>query len=798
LFGSGLSRLGERNPVYLSGLNKLGEEYTNLGDYKKALGIFMKVVELGKEVFGEKHPDYLKSLNNLAFTYSHLGNYQKALEIDLKVVETEKEVLGEKHPDYLTSLNNLALVYSDVGDYQKALEISLKVVETEKEVLGEKDPDYLISLNNLALEYSDFGNYKKALEINLKVVELKKEVLSEKHPSYLTSLGNLASVYSDLGDYQKALEINLKVVETEKDVLGEKHPSYLTSLSNLALVYSDLGNYKKALEINLRVVETEKEVLGEKHPDHLTSLSNLAVEYSHLGDYEKALEIKLKVVELGKEVLGEKHPSYLTSLNNLSLEYSNHGDHQKAMEINLKVVELCKEVWGEKHPDYLVSMKALAVTYISLGNFQKSLEILLKVVETEKGVLGEKHPSYAYSLGYLAVSEFNLLEINSALSHYLKMLNITQERVIGNFSLMTENQRELFWKKYCQDFIIFPIFLEKAALSYSNGSNDAYNIALFTKGLLLNTTINFDKLITEKGTPEIIAKFEELKLLKFEIQHLLEKPVAERQLNLDSLENIAQKKETELVKLSKEYGDYTRNLKINWKDVQANLGEKDAAIEFIEYPNLKADTLIYIALVLRKGWQYPKMIPLFRNDQIDEYIKQDKDNIYSNSYVGKQIKKLIWEPLEEVVSPGDRIYFSAAGIIHQLAIENLPVDDSLTLGDRYQMHRLSSTKELVIHKQEEKNTTAVLYGGLKYDVEVKDMVSESKKYEQKENIYAMLRGYSKDTTVGIKLGHHITGRFIVHFPQTHHQSLCPCLFKRSLQTKHTFTGHIPQTCFTGR
>jgi CHAT domain-containing protein len=155
----------------------------------------------------------------------------------------------------------------------------------------------------------------------------------------------------------------------------------------------------------------------------------------------------------------------------------------------------------------------------------------------------------------------------------------------------------------------------------------------------------------------------------------------------------------------------------------------------------------YAALVVRKDWQYPRMISLFRKDQMDEFIKQDKNKIYSNNYVGKQIKKLVWEPLEEVVAFGERVYFSPAGIIHQLAIENLPLDDSTTLGDHYQMFRLSSTKELVLHQPETPNATAVLYGGLKYDLDETELVTESNKYEyEKSSSYLAMRGYSADST----------------------------------------------------
>jgi CHAT domain-containing protein len=379
------------------------------------------------------------------------------------------------------------------------------------------------------------------------------------------------------------------------------------------------------------------------------------------------------------------------------------------------------------------------------------LEINLKVVELGNEVWGEKHLDYLHSLNNLAITECHLSQNNTALSHYLKMLKLTQNKVSEYFSLITEYQREQFWGKYSSYFNRYPLFFEKAALSYPEGASDGYNFALYSKGLLLNTTVDFDKLIAEKGTQEAIEKFEDLKLLKLEMQRLTEKPIAERYLNVDSLENIAQQKETELVKLSKDYGDYTGNLKINWKDVQANLQDKDVAIEFVEYPTL-TDTVKYAALVLRKGWQYPRMFPLFRKDQIEEFIRLDKNTIYSKGHVGNEIKKLIWEPLEQVVSPGERVYFSPAGIIHQLAIENLPTDSLTTLGDRYQMYRLSSTKELALHKKEQKNATAVLYGGLLYDLDEKEMAAESRKYEfEKSSSYLAMRGYQNDTAVRSRL-----------------------------------------------
>jgi CHAT domain-containing protein len=735
---------GENHPDYLTSLNNLANAFSNLGDYQLALEVNQEVLESRKVILGESHPHYLISLSNLASNYSDLGDYNSAITINKRLIELRKAVLGEKHPDYLSGLNNMVFYYSNSNDNKSALAISQHVVALQKELLGESHPDYLMSLGNLAFLYSELGDFHSALPIDQQVVTLRKDVLGANHPDFLTGLSNLASTYSELGDYQLALTINQQVLELTEVVLGKKHPDYLTSLSNLAFSYSALGDFRYALAIDQQVVALRKEVLGENHPDYLSSLNNLAFSYSALGDYKSSIDINQQAVDLRKEVLGESHPDYLTSLSNLASDYSALGDYNSALAINQQVVALRKDVLGESHPDYVTSLNNLAYDYFFLTDYQSALTINHQVVELIKQALGEIHPDYISSLSNLAISEFYLGKNDLALSHFVQSLNIRRERAIEYFGQLTESQRENYWGANRIYFRLMPMFVEKVNTEQNDFVGYAYDISLFTKGLLLNTSVDFEQLISEKGTPEAFAKFQELKLLKLQIQRLNEKPIAERYLNVDSLETVTQKLETELVKLSKEYGDYTQNLKMNWKDVQSNLGDKDVAIEFLEYPTL-TDTVKYAALLLRKGWANPTFIPLFRKDQIEDFIKRAPNQIYSNGFVGKEIKKLIWNPLDEYISPDDRIYFSAAGILHQIVIENLSYDESTTLGDRYQMYRLSSTKELALQKPESKNQRVALFGGIKYDLELDQMIAESEKYKRNVTFYAR-RGIDQDTT----------------------------------------------------
>jgi len=738
--------LGEHSPDYFRSLNLLTVNYLNLGDYDNALDMCKKTTNLSKETLGEHNPIYLTSLNNLAQVYSEIGNYSKALNLQIEVTNLRKEELGEQHPDYLRSLSNLASLYSNLGDYTTALKINQHVVEYRRQKFGVNHPDYLNSLSNLAITYEDLGNYSEALKINEKVIVQKGKIYPSDHPSYLQSLNNLGSTYLALGQIDKALEVGKKVVELCETSFGKQHPKYLLSLNNLATIYIQLGNYQKAQILLKNITEQSEEILGDKHPDYLSSLHNLAVAYTFEGNYNKALELNLKVVEIKKELFGDQHPDYLISLSTLALIYADLKDFGKALELYSYVTKSQKEKIGENHPDYLASLNNLASTYSGLGNFNKAFQIEIDEIKLTKKILGEYHPDYLICLSNLAITEHYLSNYKSSLNHYLESINKLNHNVNDYFSILPEHQRGQFWKQYSFTFEIAPFFVEQCLSSQPDKIQNVYDVALFTKGLLLNTTRDFEELIQEKGTPEAITKFEELKLLKLQIQKLSEQPVDQRYLDVDSLQDVAQVKETELVKLSQEYGDYTRNLKITWKDVQSRLKEGEVAIEFVEYPTL-SDTVKYAALLLKKDWEYPKMIYLFQKDELNNLVNQSADQIYSNSYVGQQIKKLVWEPLKDFVSKGDKVYFSPSGLLHQIAIENLPANDSMTLEEYYPMYRLSSTKELVINKPKGDNKSSALYGGLFYDIDDSIMVAQSSMYNQTNTSAYAMRGYSQDSTL---------------------------------------------------
>ena len=730
--------LGEKHPDYALSLSKLGNYYCDLGDYKKAVEFGTMAMNLRKQSLGEEHPDYALSLNNLAGYYSNLGDYRKAVEFGTQAMNICKQTLEENHPGYATSLSNLASYYCDLGEYNKAIEIGTMAMNLRKHTLGEKHLDYALSLSNLAGYYSNLGEYNKAVELGTQALNIRKQALGEKHPDYASSLNNLANYYYSLGDYNKAVELGTQALNIRKQTLGEKHPNYASSLGCLADYYSRLGNYNKAIELGRQALNIRKQTLGEKHPNYATSLNNLANYYSGLGDYNKAVELGTMAMNIRKQTLGENHPDYALSLSNLAFLYSDLGDYNKAIEIGTKATDIHKHALGENHPNYANSLSNLANYYHYLGNYNQAFEIGIQAMNIRKEALGENHPDYASSLSNLASYNYQCHNYQEAYRLLSKSIRIQKHIVLSMFKEATSRTRQTFWNKNNAEFDFFLSFCLKAHDQERNGELYDYS-ALFTKGLLLNAETNARDVILESGDTAIVKQFDALQSVRIMLNKQYEKPIAERTLNCDSLENVAELMERELIKSSKAYGDFTRSLTITWKDVQNELADGDVTIEFVSspFPDNDNDSVMYIALALKKGYPEPKLIPLFEEKTLKE-LSNDNPND------AQQLFHLVWNPLLSELEGTRNVYFSPSGALYNIGIENLPISAEERMSDRFNMYRLSSTRLLALHPHSTSERKTALFGGLDYEMSPQDVASNNLKNAYHSEFIAQNRDASAD------------------------------------------------------
>ena len=167
-----------------------------------------------------------------------------------------------------------------------------------------------------------------------------------------------------------------------------------------------------------------------------------------------------------------------------------------------------------------------------------------------------------------------------------------------------------------------------------------------------------------------------------------------------------------------------------WQAVRDALSKDDVAIELYNIPILWGLDSIqtmdgeprYCALILRKDYKYPHIVPLFKESQLEGL---DREDLYETD----SIYNLIWKPLESELRGVKNIYFSADRELHKIGIEYAPVSEKENIADRYNLYRLSSTRVLAENKTKSKKESAVLYGGLKYDLDKDELIAESRSGE---------------------------------------------------------------------
>ena len=796
---------GEDNLDYSASLNNIGVLYSKIGDFQNALKFSLESMEIDKRLLGEEHQDYANTLSNIGNYYRQAGDYDNALKYNLKALKIKGKVLGEEHPSYALSLSNIAAVYNSIGDWQNAIKYNMQALEIRGKVLGKEHPNYAMSLSNLASVLDKAGDYSKALKYNLQALKIRKDALGEEHPSYAISLNNLASVYENIGDYRNALIYSTMAAEIQERIIGAEHPDYASTISNIGHIYLKMRDYQNALKYHLQALEIREKVLGTGHPDYTISINNLSVLYNDMGDYKNALKYGYLALKMQKENNGEEHPYYATTLNNIGHTYFEMKNYENALKYQIQAMEIRKKIYGEKNPEYAISASNIGSTYTQMGDYENAMKYGRLAVDIQKEILGENHPYYAISMNnlgmlYLKIGDYtNALKYCSRASEILKenfgnnnleyaeFLNaksgiffkmgyieeaiktnriafyIQKNNLIRNFSFMTSKEREYYWN-------INNEYFHNNARYSSHNTNDtiaskvSYNSELVTKGLLLASEISLTNTIMESGDTALISEYETMKIMQMQLNKELERPIAERFYNCDSLENEIKKTERHIMEASKEFGDITHFIKIDWNDVQRALKTNDVAIEFANFT--ENDTTKYIALVLTKKMEAPACVPLFNQYEITNILRgttTTKENVQNGQdnrgstllsakrqgiYESTNLYNALWKPLEKYFTENARIYFAPSGELHQIAVEYAPVDQYMTISDKYEIYRMSSTRFLAMEYMPKPMKNSVLYGGIFYDSDTTTMKQESDRYSTRSVSISSFSDLNKEENHG--------------------------------------------------
>ena len=692
---------------YADCVENLATAYFRLGDEQNTLKYTLDYLEIAKNKHGERSPEYLNAVMNCGVGYLNEGNYQKAEELLIAAEEGFKEVYGTQHTGYIRAVYDLSQIYFATEDYYNSIayaKIYESVVESKE---GTNSVEYAKAAAFLSSAYCEIFDWGNAVSYGQKAEKILEQSKDKDEGWYYLAVASLSSAYNNLNDPKKTLEYNNKLVGFLESGSHSDPKQYVKQIKNLAIKYSNSANFDKALDCFDKALEICGKVYGENHSEYINILTDISRTYLLTHNLDKAKSYAFKSYKLCNANAANKNTytqaNVLNTLAEICLELGTYSD---ALNYSLKAVPVLEATVGQSSVKYLKALTTAGRAYKNLDSAAKAEEYYLKAYTSAKNFSSDKL-FIANITNYLAEVYFSQRDYQTAFKYFYEAYTIYESELKNKFSFMTAVERENYWKFFS---VVFDNLLA-VALTVQNGEalSGAYNSLLISKGLLLASELQLTNLILNSGDKALIQKFNTLKDLHRKISSLSNQDVVKR----DSLIVLARQYEADLVNESSQYGDIINYIKVDVNQVREALDENDVAVEFFYTGKT------FGALVMKKSFSSPELVILNYTD-------------YENPYTTTDMYNDIWKPLEKYFSADGKIYFSPAGRLHTLAIEYAPIDKKNIISDKYKFFRISSTRNLVLKRGASDNISAVLFGGVAYDVDLEKMEEESQKYASME------------------------------------------------------------------
>ena len=648
--------------------------------------------------------------------------YQNALKGFIELRKTDDEISVLQHIAEIKG--TLYDVAGSEDAYKQALALAKQIGKTNVQM------EILKRLWNLG---NTIGNVQQAQTYAASIDSLV-DVTADLQTkfTYYNQKGNEAR---DLGQYGIAEQWYLRGKDLAErldinTVSASRHMSY----SNLRNLYAAMGRYDDAIQYAKKAIEeflahTTKDVVTYNMP-----YMALADIYRLAGNKENCYRSLDKLFETALR---------MTEPKELSLLYTTRGrcrfafkDYKYALDDYKKADELLAAKYPQTDGDRISLLALTGGVEHQLGNYAKSEQLYRKYAEYTKVLYGEKSLEHINAQIYLANAEGFAGNVTNGCNDYAAAEQQLKALMKQRIPYMSSTEREGLWSSLSALFTMMTPYALEAKQMQTAFTKSSYDALVMSKSFLLESERSMYDVIKRKGTAEDMHDYTMLACMKNQVK-VWEKDYKANANSILSVSRKVSRLENLLANRCKGYSDGTDFMNVDYDAVKQTLGPNEVLIDFTDYIS-QTQGRKYAAYIINKVQDYPLLKALFAERQIDSLGIVRPDMYYSEDY-SEDVLKLLWEPLKENVSEGATIYYVPSQLLFQISLESLPMPDGLLLGNHYHFVRLSSARELVKMKSNDcgnKENTAVLYGGLQYDMETTVMTEESKKYDL-SNLLAM-------------------------------------------------------------
>ena len=211
---------------------------------------FLDGIERMQRAGLERDPLYLTLLNNLGNLYLTEEKYEKA-NTWLERAAATPAAAASTEADAVNLVSNIAQAAHGMGDHARADRLYREAQARLEAEFPQGSPDIAILLNNRALLAEDRGQWRDALALHRESLAMRRRVLGREHPMIVVALTNVARAALASGEASDALASAEEATQMADRVYTEpsnRHANAYAALAEAKLRAGDAEGARTALQ----------------------------------------------------------------------------------------------------------------------------------------------------------------------------------------------------------------------------------------------------------------------------------------------------------------------------------------------------------------------------------------------------------------------------------------------------------------------------------------------------------------------------------------------------------------------
>ena len=725
---------------------KLASDYEKAGNYSEAIRLKK---QMAKEDAGTEW--FIDDIAGIARCYSYTSDNDSTLFYGEYAIELAKTLINKADSVAEEYIQNSAWCFYRSNLYTQAVNASEIVLSLREKLYGKGSAKYLEWLRVMSYQAYNHNQIDDVIKYCDKEITIVKEHYGLQSRFYEEAISSIRGYAHQLVDVMPDFTTNWIFPYYNELRESNTLPQYQYEFEILQLEgFLSMENLRAADKYAHKLEQWTYSNASYKVPleDRVRISLKLANHHLHMGDHYKSrfwvekawkylsdanvepsmaqlidrhiVERQLRMDTLGRSRInaewlietaspiinaGVEEPGILAFFyDSRAWAYEGLNDYDKAIYDMQNAIRL-NPLYSRK--------KKLAQFYLMVKDYELAEKLFLEIYNDpqtpEVGIRSIE--SDLTSLYWL----WGRLE---ELGKYLEIdFSNMKTDVLKAFAFMSENERENYLEKSLLGSTIqFDTYTSysEGTKQWPDGNKMAYNLALVQKGLLLSVTKDIDAII--QNAPDSIQRINaEYK----QLQELFGSPVFSESGTL-------REKRIELMRYVSSQPQFLAQLNYTWEDVKEHLGEHEAAIEFINLYGITPDNLndghpSVGAIILRNNFDFPVFVKLAQDSTITNLYEFDEEGVkqcellYSRP-VSNQLYQIIWYPLLPYLSDVETIYYAPSGILQEINLDWIEDGDSNVLANKYNLYRLSSTREILIQDKCRYHNNVTLYGDISFSI----------------------------------------------------------------------------------